>query len=117
MTAALVSLSSGRLGQDANVNQMAGSFALHADTKMNFKDAFYFCKEKYGYGLANIQNSEEAKQVLNMVQAANCGTGAPGTRNTWIGLYKVNNDWVWIQDAMGNSVKCDGVCNDLWRTG
>ena len=169
MTAALVSLSSGRLGQDANVNQMAGSFALHADTKMNFKDAFYFCKEKvwnshlnhrrrddhsfvshimyilpnwlrlktifipiwkskinhlqshlqpelthptqlsqhcqytfttqYGTGLAHIQNSEEAKQVLNMVQAANCGTGAPGTRNTWIGLqkYYFQNDWYWIQ--------------------
>ena len=43
MTAALVSLSS---GQGANVNQMNGPFALHADTKMNWKDANSFCHDK-----------------------------------------------------------------------
>ena len=56
----------------------------------------YTFTTQYGYGLATIGNAFDAETVLGMVQAANCGTGAPGTRNTWVGLVDHGSSgWYW----------------------
>ena len=54
--------------------------------------------DQYGTTLATISNDDEAATILAMVQAANCGTGSSGTRNTWIGLNDLDTkgtyEWV-----------------------
>ena len=53
---------------------------------------------QYGTTLATIRNDSDARQLMEMVLAANCGTGDAGTRNTWIGLndQSVHDSWEWV---------------------
>jgi len=97
-------------------NQYQYPFALHADDKMNWADANSFCASTYGTTLATISNDDEAATILAMVQAADCGTGSVGTRNTWIGLNDLDTKgtYEWV-----NGEECDGDCNELswWKSG
>jgi len=113
--ASMLSLSASQPGLNADVSQFEFPFALHADSKMTWTEANSFCVQQYGTGLASIRDSDEAETALSMVQAANCGTGAAFTRNTYIGLAQdeQSGDWLW-----DDGETCPTDCIDLpfWRS-
>ena len=49
---------------------------------------------QYNTSLATIRDGDEAQQVMAMVLAADCGSGA-SNKNTWIGLNDEATDGVW----------------------
>ncbi|KAK6011184.1 lectin C-type domain protein, partial [Ostertagia ostertagi] len=69
------------------------------DEQAKFNEAIRLC-QKYGAQLASIHSEEENDFIYQISKRnKNPGKGERGSEFMWIGLRKVDDEWVWVDET------------------